>query len=87
MHKAVPVFTIQHYISHKYIANKFQLLIRLAKTAETIASRPRPRPHNFGLERSRAVSRPRPRYRGLQDWIGEARSRQRRPRQRKRGRR
>jgi len=27
MHKAVPAFTIQHYISHIYIGNTFQLLI------------------------------------------------------------
>jgi len=51
MHKAVPAFTVQHYIALLININYWSV----SKTAETNASRPRPQ--NFGLERSRDEDR------------------------------
>jgi len=61
-HKAVPTFTIQHYISQTLLINLNYWSV--SKTAETNASRPRPRPRpqNFGLGRSRAQDH------GLEDY-------------------
>jgi len=60
INKAVPAFTIRHYI-----ANKYQLLIGLENSRDQ-CFKTKTKTAEF---RSRAVSRPRPRSRGLQDWF------------------
>jgi len=60
MYKAVPAFTIQHYISHTLLINFNYWSV--SKTAEISASRPE-------QHRRISVSRPRRRSRGRQDCL------------------